>query len=342
MVKTIDDIARRAKVSRSTVSKVINNYKGVSPETRERVLTVVRELNYYPNATARSLITNQSKIIGLIIASKLNDPFFREVVDGIEQTLGPLGYDIVYLYTPTYSVSGQPMDYVEKVRTRHVDGIVFLGFLKDRISDFAGVLEAEIPSVYLDLDIVAKCASYVMSDNRQSGRMAAEYLVELGHRKIGLIDGDHLSKPAQDRFTGFQEALSGKGVVFSRDWTFQGGFSEEDGYRAMQSMLQLPKRPTAIAVQDSMAVGVIKALRDAGLSVPEDMSLVGFDDMEHSRYCDLTTVRQNKEKMGQAASELLLRIITKEPFSPVIVPTTLIERGSCRNLHIGSASAMQG
>ncbi len=338
-MKTIDDIARHANVSRSTVSKVINNYRGVSPTTRKRVLETIKELNYFPNATARSLITNQSKIIGLFIASKLNDPFFREVIDGIEQTLGPLGYDIVYLYTPAYSVSGELMGYVEKVRTRHVDGVVFLGFLKDVISDFAGVLQAGIPSVYLDIDIVARHSSYVMSDNKQSGKAAVEYLYKLGHRKIALIDGTHLSQPAQDRFIGFQEALNSNGLPFNPQWFFQGGFDVEDGYKAMQSLLKQRERPTAIAAQDSMAIGAMQALRDAGLSVPDDISMIGFDDMEHSKYFDLTTIRQHKAEMGQAASELLLKIINKEAFSPMVLPTSLIERGSCRPLKLKQSTA---
>ncbi|NMB20468.1 MAG: LacI family transcriptional regulator [Firmicutes bacterium] len=327
---TIADIAARAKVSKSTVSKVLNNYKGVSHETRERVHRIVTECGYFPNTTARSLITNRSKLIGLFLASQLNDPFFREVIDGIEKTLGPLGYDILYLYTPAHCCDGQPIGYVEKVKTRTVDGVIFLGFVKDELSQFDRILESDIPSVFLDLDLVGPYASYVMSDNLESGFMAADYLIKLGHSKIGLLDGTHVSKPAQDRFAGFGLALADRKVAYNPNWVFRGEFSAEAGYQGMQSLLDLPDVPTAIVAQDSMAVGAMEALRQRGKRVPEDMSIVGFDDMEFSRYCGLTTVRQHKDRMGEAASKLLLKIIRQESFAPVTIGTTFVERGSCQ------------
>ena len=329
---TIAGIAKRARVSKSTVSKVINDYPGVSPETRARVRCVMRECNYFPNTTARSLITQRSKLIGLFLASQLNDPFFREVIDGIEKTLGPRGYDILYLYVPTYHPNGQPIGYVEKVKTRHVDGVIFLGFLKGRVSDFDSILASDIPTVFVDVDLVGPHASYVISDNFTSGFLAADHLIGLGHRKIGLVDGPPISTPAQDRLEGFKKALALGGLAYNPSWVFRGEFLEKEGYQAMQAILQMQDQPTALVAQDSMAIGSMEALKRHGKSVPEDLSIVGLDDMEFCRYCGLTTVRQQKDAMGEAASELLLKIINQESFSPHTIKTTLIQRSSCRRV----------
>jgi LacI family transcriptional regulator len=329
---TIDDVARMAEVSKSTVSKVINNYSGVSSKTRERVLKAMKECNYWPNATARSLTTSRSGIVGLFVASQLNDRFFREVLDGLETSLGEKAYDILYLSSRRADNTGSRFGFVEKARDRHVDGVIFLSYLKTEIQGFDEILGSDIPVVFVDVDLVGKRASYVMSDNLKSGSLAAEYLVRMGHRAIGLIDGRHYSKPAQDRLTGFQKTLAEYEVPYNPDWVFRGEFSEEAGYHAMQEILSMSRRPTAIVAQDLMAIGAIKALRDAGLSVPEDMSIVGFDDIELSRHYDLTTVRQKKDVMGREAGELILRIIRGEVFSPVTVDTEFVERGSCRRL----------
>lgn len=329
---TIDDIARIAQVSKSTVSKVINNYSGVSDQTRERVLKVMKECNYWPNATARSLTTSRSGIIGLFIASKLNDRFFREVLDGLEMSLGGKGYDILYLSSRRADNTGRRFGYVEKARDRHVEGVIFLSYIKRGIEEFDEILGSDIPVVFVDVDLVGKRASYVISDNTKSGAMAAEYLVRMGHTSIGLIDGSHYVKPAQDRLTGFHRALEDLKVTYNPDWIFRGEFTEEEGYKAMQQILAMDNKPTAIVAQDLMAIGAIRAIKDAGLSVPEDFSIVGFDDIELSWHYDLTTIRQKKEVMGQEAGELLLRIIRGEVFSPVVVDTEFVERGSCRRL----------
>lgn len=329
---TIDDIARMASVSKSTVSKVINNYRGVSAKTRERVLKAMKECNYWPNATARSLTMSRSMIVGLFVASQLNDRFFREVLDGLEMSLGEKGYDILYLSSKRADNPGRKFGFVEKARDRHVDGVIFLSYLKTSIQQFDEILGSDIPAVFVDVDLVGKRASYVMSDNMKSGSMAAEYLVKMGHRMIGFVDGRHYSKPAQDRLTGFHRTLAEFQIPYNPDWVFRGEFSEEAGYSAMQEILTMTNRPTAIVAQDLMAIGAIKAIRDAGYSVPEDFSIVGFDDIELSRHYNLTTVRQKKEEMGRAAAELLLKIINGEVFSPVIIDTGLIERGSCRRL----------
>ncbi len=327
---TIDDVARMASVSKSTVSKVINNYRGISQATRERVLKAMKECNYWPNATARSLTTSRSMMIGLFVASQLNDRFFREVLDGVEAALGENGYDILYLSSKRADTTGRRLGYVEKARDRHVDGVIFLSYIKNDIEMFDEILGSDIPVVFVDVDLVGKRSSYVMSDNLRSGAMAAEYLIQLGHRSIALIDGTHYSKPAQDRLTGFHRTLAEYSVPYNPDWVFRGEFSEESGYKAMREILSMSNKPTAIVAQDLMAIGAIAAIREAGMSVPDDFSIIGFDDIELSRHYNLTTVRQKKDIMGRAAAELLLRIITGEVFSPVTIGTEFVERGSCR------------
>ncbi len=329
-MNTIADIAKKANVSKATVSKVINGYSGVSEKTRQIVTKVMREHNYWPSATARSLTTKQSYIIGLFMASDLNNSFFREVIPGIEKVLGSTGYDILYFADKQRGNTGTNYGYLEKCRDRQVDGAIMLSYIRDELADFDQLLDSEIPSVYVDMNLEGPHASYVISNNVKSAQLAVKYLYDLGHRKIGFIDGTNLSIPVEQRLKGFRKAVKDLDIYTDSNWFFHGAFTEEFGYESMLKLSKMENRPTAVIAQDNIAIGVIRALRDNGYNVPHDLSIVGFDDIEISSHYGLTTVQQKKSDMGEAAARLLVDIINNQPYTPITIDTELVIRSSCR------------
>lgn len=334
---TIKDIARLANVSTATVSRVINNRPGVKESTRKKILGIIKETNYRPNTVARSLTTNKSYSIGVFFTdhfnSGLSHPFFREVIYGLEKYLGEKGYDIVYFTNRQW---GSNFSYLEKCRDRQVDGVVLMGIMGDD-PNLGKLLKSDLPVVFIDIDIIGKNATYVISDNRAGAKLAVQYLYELGHRKIGMLMGINTTKTSQERYIGYREALRELGLPYKSEWVYDGNYLEEGGYQAARKMLELEDLPTAIFCQsDIMAIGAMRAIEEAGYSVPEDFSLVGFDDIEASRYVRpaLTTIAQDKESLGSSAAELLTNMIDKpeQDNTPVILPVKLIERESCRKI----------
>lgn len=332
---TIKDIANQANVSTTTVSRVINDHPAVNNETRKKILKIIKKNNYRPNTVARSLSTSKSNTIGVFFTDNFNSglhhPFFREVIYGLEKFMGDKGYDIVYFTNRQW---GDSFSYLDKCQDRHVDGVVLMGVLKDD-PNLPKLLASDIPVVFVDIDIKEKNASYVISDNISGAKKAVKYLYELGHRKIGMLMGIKTAKPTNDRFIGFKEALKELDLKYTSNWVFNGKYSEEGGYRAAEKMLNLSDRPTAVFCQsDNMAIGAMRAIEDAGFKVPDDFSVIGFDDIEVSSYVKpaLTTIKQNKKKMGQSATQLLVSMIekSKNNISPIILPVELIERDSCK------------
>ncbi|MFW6021949.1 MAG: LacI family DNA-binding transcriptional regulator [Halanaerobiaceae bacterium] len=329
---TINDIARIADVSKATVSKVINNYPEVSQETRKKILKIMKENNYWPNATARSLSTNKSDIIGIFDPSRLNNFFFREVFEGVEYVLGEEGYDIIYFTNKRWGDTWVDFSFTEKCRNRSVDGVLLMGFGNINNNKFYSLLKSNIPTVSVDLDVVGKNASYVCSDNVSGAKTAVNYLYNLGHRKIGMVMGPGGLKPARDRFLGFQAAINELNLKYNSDWVYSGEYIEETGYEYVDIILRKKDRPTAIFAEDIFAIGIINALKENGYKVPDDFSIIGFDNIELSKHYNLTTIDQNQFGLGKVASQLLLKIIRKENFSPIISATKLVERGSCKKI----------
>ncbi|MFP4661602.1 MAG: LacI family DNA-binding transcriptional regulator [Halanaerobiales bacterium] len=334
---TIKDIARQANVSTTTVSRVINNYPDVSDKTREKIMKIIKENNYRPNSIARSLSTSKSNAIGIFFTdhfnSGLHHPFFREVIYGLEKALGEKGYDIVYFTNRHW---GDSFSYLDKCQDRHVDGVALMGVLRDD-PDLSKLLESDLPSVFVDIDIVGKKASYVISDNISGAKKAVYYLHSLGHRRIAMIMGFNTTKTSRERFLGYQEALKELDLPYNPDWIYNGSYSEEGGYQAIEKILNLDSRPTALFCQsDGMAIGAMRAIEDAGYKVPGDFSIIGFDDIEASRYVKpaLTTMAQNKERMGSSVAALLINMIEKkgQANSPIVLPVELIERESCKKV----------
>lgn len=329
---TLEEIARLAGVSRSTVSRVINQHPNVRPEVREQVWRVIREVGYYPHAAARNLVTRRSQIIGVVIPETVpkvfSDPYFPVVLHAISNALAERGYHLMLsLLTPQQ----EEAFYQRALRGRVVDGIIVVS---------AQITDPLIARAYQDgLAVVSigrypqePNVSYVDADNVEGARVATEHLLRLGRRRVATIAGPQTMAPGMDRLEGYRRALHAWGISPSPEWIAEGDFTEAGGYMAMRRLLAV--RPDAVFVaSDLMAVGALKAIREAGLRVPDDIALVGYDDVELARYTDppLTTIRQPIAELGRVAVQLLLRQIEKGVREPqrVILPTELVIRSSC-------------
>lgn len=333
---TIKDIAKKAGVSVATVSKVMNGYDDIGEVTKAKVLKIIEETNYRPNANAQSLRTNKSFLVGLFFKdhqdSGLKHPFFRGIISGLETTLVENNYDMI-LFSTNWE---DQFSYLEKCEFRNVDGAILMGMPKDdpKLVEF---LEAKFPAVFIDLDIVTENSSYVISDNKIGARKAVRHLIELGHQKIAIITGESITVPTRERLIGYKLEMAAQNLKIRDDWIIEGHFSVNGGYESMQKILELPEQPTAIFCQaDEIAIGAMQAIEARGLSVPADFSLIGFDDIEISQYLNpgLTTVCQKKEAMGSAAANMILDLISKSEagVEPIILETELIIRNSTRKL----------
>lgn len=331
---TIKDIAKIAGVSVTTVSKVINDYPDIGEKTKARVLKIIDQENYRPNAIARSLSTNKSNTIGIFITDHSNygirHPVFRDIIYAIEKTFFDREYDVI-IFAHRW---GDRYGYTDKCLNRNVDGTVLMGMPRTD-PGIDELIKSKIPSVFIDIDIVGRHTSYVISDNVEGAKKAVDYLYSLGHEKIGMVMGQWTTKPAQDRLIGFQQKKEELKLDNNNDWIIETEFSEKGGFDAMTKLLSLKDIPTAVFCQsDEMAIGAMKAIKKQGYKVPDDFSIIGFDDIEISKYIRpaITTIRQDKMEMGEKAAELLLKIMAgdNESHFPVIMPVSLIERESCK------------
>jgi LacI family transcriptional regulator len=325
-------------VSVSTVSRVFNGYGDVSAATRERVLETARSLDYAPSAAARTLVRRQSQLIGVVLFTgrehpDIGHPFFQDVLVGLKQGIGSRGYDVLLFATeqPDSSLEGNH-SYLRRARHHHVDGIVLMGV--DRLDpEVAKLLDAEIPLIGVDLDVTGATATHVASDNVGGARLAVRHLHELGHRRIATIAGHQDHKPGIDRLLGFHAELQALGLEILPGYEQVGDWYSESGEQAMRALLELAEPPTAVfAAADLMAVGAMKAVREAGLNVPGDVAVVGFDDIQLASLIDppLTTIRQDKVGLGRAAAWALLKQIESPELTSaaLTLPVELVVRTS--------------
>jgi LacI family transcriptional regulator len=306
---TLSEIARLAGVDVSTVSRALNSREGVRKEVRERVLEVAQRLNYRPNLLARSLITGRSQTIGLLI-SDIRNPFFTDFARGAEDAANAAGYDVLLCNSDLNPA--KHMKYFWSLVAKSVDGIVMnsISFLEP--GDIQQMVESGVPIVLLNRPPRGSQFSTVLSDNTHGGSLAAEYLIKLGHRRTAM--------------PGCEEPI-----------LIRGDYNAEGGHAMMNKLLGSLNGVTAIfAANDAIAFGAIRAIWEAGLRIPDDLSLVGFDDVEMAAivHPPLTTVRQPKHELGAAAVEILI----KQSVSKSALPehrafgVELVERSSCRQL----------
>jgi DNA-binding LacI/PurR family transcriptional regulator len=326
---SIREVARLSGVSVATVSRVLNGTATVREETRQRVLERVRELDYVPSAAARTLVRRRSQVIGVVVNTgdthpDLKHPFFGDVLVGLRQALGASRYDLL-LFT-------ERKGFLRRAVHHQLDGLVLMG-VDRRDPDLRGVLDRRLPTMNVDLDVSGPRAGYVMSDNVGGARTATRHLVELGHVRIATITGLSNTKPAIDRLRGYREELLAHGLPYRTTYVRAGDFYSGSGDEQTHRLLALRRPPTAIfSASDEMAIGAVSAIHEAGLSVPDDVSVVGFDDIESASLLrpPLTTIRQNKTVLGRVAGESLIGLIEDEHAKPprIALPVELVERSS--------------
>lgn len=334
MKVTIKDIAKRSGVSATTVSRIINNKaEGIRQETRERVLKVIEEMNYRPNSIARSMVTKRTNTIGLIIPS-ITNPFFPEVVRGVEDVANASQYNV--FLGNTDSSFRKEVDYLELMKEKNVDGIIFTGPHESQDEEFYDSMqEYKIPIVLMDRGQQVEHFSGVYTDNVKGGYLATKHLLDLSHRRIGLITGPSNTFSSHERLQGCVKALHEYGLPVDESLILSGNYLLEEGYEAAKVLLQ--KQVTAIfAFNDLMAYGVYRAAFEMGLSVPEDLSVVGYDNLPYNQLLvpPLTTIDQSAYQMGETAAKLLLNELNnkKAEKKQVIKEPTLIIKGSTQSL----------
>ena len=330
MATNIRDVAKAAGVSVATVSKVLNGYTTVNVKTKEKVQKIVKDMQFRPNSAARSLVGRRSMTIGVFLTTGLAHPFFTQIMGGMEQSLKAKGYDLIYLTQLSW---GKDYSFVRHCQSRNVEGVVVFGFQHVDMN-FTELIESGIPSMFIDLDVKENRAGYISSDNENAAHNAVEYLISLGHRRIAFLSGVKYGYVSRLRLAGYLAALEGADIPYREEYVIDGDFTRETGYIGMQKLLSSPDLPTAvICCSDLSAVGAMEAIREAGLKIPEDISVLGFDDLELARYVQpaLTTVRQDMIAIGKRTVELLDDLINDDKLLPpeAIVPTELIIRDSC-------------
>ncbi len=327
---TIKEVAALAGVSSATVSHVINGTRYVSEGVREQVLTAMNTLDYRPNALAASLRSGVTHTLGLIIPDSAN-PFFAELGHCIENAAFKAGYSVILCNTE--NDLHKELLYMDVLTKKLVDGMIFVA-AGENVDTFKNLVDLDIPVVVLDRNYEGIDLEVVSTDNCQGGLLATNHLISLGHTRIGCVSGPSKINPSSKRLDGYLDALQANGIEVGPQLIVQGDFHPESGYAAGRKLLSLPEPPTAIfACNDLMAMGVIKAASSLGLRVPEDLAVVGYDDIELASYTNppLSTIRQPKVEMGLTALQIILdRINTKDSAHQKIqLPVSLIVRSSC-------------
>jgi LacI family transcriptional regulator len=334
MKTTIADVARVAGVSKAAVSAVLNDKPGVSKETRERVLEVIRRLNYRPNAIARSLIANRTKTLGLVI-KEIDNPYFSKIMKGVFDACSGHGYSM--LLGSSELSPEQEKKSVEALTGRRVDGLI-LSPLQGEDVDFsylADLIRDRYPLVMLGA--VKNYATHVVDfDNVEAAYRAVSHLIELGHARIAYFSGPAYSAHSDERLAGYRKAHIERNLqVREADIVAVGSYAAESRRAAKGFFADPENRPTAVfCYNDLVAIGLINGLEELGIRVPDEVSVMGFDDLDSGEYfkIPLTTVHVPAYKIGFAAAELLIRRMgTQEPveYEKIFFQTKLIIRKSC-------------
>ena len=326
----IRDVARHARVSIATVSRTINRVPTVDKQLAERVWKAIGELNYFPNTQARALVSGRTRLLGLLI-SEITNPFFPELIEGFEEIAVAHGYEIL-IGSTNYDL-GRMTTCIRRMLERHVEGVAVMTFgieqpLLEELSS------RDIPMVFVDAGPPGSLVRALIVDYRKGIREGVQHLAALGHRKISFISGPLRQGSAQARKTAFIESMEEIGVQAKSEWLIEGDHTLEGGMRAMKHLLSLHGQPTAVMCSNDMtAIGALRVLARAGLKVPEDMSVIGFDDIHLAEfvYPPLTTVRMSRKDLARGAFESLRSVAENVDSSHDrhwTIPTRLIVRQS--------------
>jgi LacI family transcriptional regulator, galactose operon repressor len=339
----IRELARRSGVSVATVSRALNDRAEVSPATRERIIELARELGYSPNHPARTLVRRRSDMVGLIWdtgaeieAHDSRHPFLQDLLIGLKRALSDASYHLMLL---SIAQAGARVDaYVRAAQQHSLDGVLMMAVDPDHPA-ITALVASQIACVGLDLPVRGPRATHVTSDNRTGAVAAVRHLHALGHRRIATITGPPHMLPAAERLAGYRYEIARLGLEYRGEYVLNGDFFLPSGYECASRLLRLAEPPTAIfAAGDEMAIGAMHAIADAGLRVPDDIAMVGFDDIEAASLVrpTLSTIVQDRRAFGVAAVAALMDTLAAPGDSgdgvvpaPRIVPTKLVVRASC-------------
>jgi LacI family transcriptional regulator len=330
------DVAKKANVSFMTVSRVINGLDNVKKETREKVLKAINELGYYPNAAARALNRNKTNVIGIIVPYYehfLASPYFVELLLEMEKYVALKGYDLIFNTSKTKFFN---IDYSILYKQRKVDGLIILAPSIHEES-LEKLVHETIPFVIVGGMEENEYINYVDIDNIKGTREAVEYLLNLGHKRIGLVTGISYVMDGRQRLQGYINTLNSHNIKIDNNLIFKGDFTEKSGYDALYYFFSLKHPPTAVfCSNDHMAVGVYKAAHEKNIKIPVDLSVIGFDDIKLASFLTppLTTIRQPIDILGKTTAKLMIDCIEKKIKSvrKIIITPELIIRASCRHM----------
>lgn len=333
MSSTIKDVAKMAGVSVATVSRVLNNLPGYSEDTRRRVMQAVKELEYQPNAIARGLVNKRTETIGVLFPS-VSSSFSSEILHGIEEVAHEHNYSVIVCNTA--EDGKRTMKYLQVLREKRVDGIIFSSGVLER-EYYDAVQAMGVPLVLVATRSEFDGVPYVKVDDRQAAYDAAEFLIRRGHRRIGMIGGGEDDRIAgKPRYDGFRQALRDHGIPLSDGMVQDGGFTFEGGLRAAEQLLTAAPDTTAVfAAADEMAIAVISAAARLGIAVPEELSVIGYDNLKLAEMSNppLTTVAQPLQEMGRlAARKLITQLDSGIPAASETALHTIVERGTIKAL----------
>jgi LacI family transcriptional regulator len=338
---TLKEIADQAGVSRSTASRVVNNQPNVSDKVRQRVLSVIHETNFHPNAAARTLASQRSWVIGLVLPHSVStfftDPYYPHLIKGIAQACNQKNYTLALFLVGTKE--DEENVYPRIARKGFLDGVVVQSGHHGDQGIIGRMIDMKIPMIVAGRPFRSDNVTYLDIDNVHSAYIAVNHLIRLGRRRIGTITGPVNSTVGLDRLAGYRQALAERGMDFDEALIADGDFTEVGGYYAMQKLL--PAKPDAVfAASDTMAIGAMRAVKDAKLKIPDEIAFVGFDDLPIASYAavPLTTIRQPVVQFGICAIDTLIDMIENRITQPshIIMNTELIIRASCGSGRIGA------
>lgn len=325
---TIKDVAKTAGVAVSTASYALNGSDKVSEQTREKILEVAKQLNYTPNGAARNLKTKKTELIGLFVHD-INGTFYDKLIKGIQDVVNLKEYELI-VFCDSGRKPGTSYNFLSE---RRVDGAIVISpnITDEQVLELAN---RELPLVVLDRNLSGKNLCCVIVDNKKGTNEAVNHLIELGNKKIGFISGPEDSYDNKERLKGYIDTLKNNSIEINDKYILKGKFTEESGYEIMKKYIADNKDiPTAFfSSNDEMAIGAIKALQENNIRVPEDVAIVGFDDIVISSYIQpkLTTVRRPMYELGSFAAHMLLTMLSgKSMNSSMVLSTELVVRESC-------------
>ncbi|MFO1389532.1 LacI family DNA-binding transcriptional regulator [Cellvibrio sp.] len=325
-MSSIRDVARIAGVSVATVSRALSMPEKVSPDSLAKVHSAIAQTGYKPNMLARNFRSARSYAV-VVLVPDIANPFYSLFIRALEDRAQQKGYAV--LLGDTRGTSERELEYIRRVETRLADGIIQLRPSSEKSQNN---IPPNIPCVNA-CGCEYTTGPAIRIDNRSAAKTMVNYLISLGHRRIGVISGLKDNPHAIDRLEGYKEALAEAGIPFEKDLIAEGDFTMWSGLNAAFQFCNMKNRPTAIfSMNDEMAIGAMQTLKNQGIRIPEDMSVTGFDDIAYAKYSDpsLTTISQPAEEMGKMAMDMLLKVIEGEPLSQreCVLPTEFIIRKS--------------